>query len=506
MERTSPNFRQSVRAATQRLGLRTFWRWWVGELVPLLPARLRNAFARRRLRPVVAFESDAAVVWAPRVANGGIDFAETARIPLSGDPVAVARDGQSAIAALPGTAYGGEMTETKVLVGLPASQVLRKTITLPAAVEENLRQVLTYDLDRHTPFKADEVYFDAIVVGRDSVKKEIRVDWSAALKSIVDEARRRAESWGATVVGVTPESPAGAPVPAGRALNLLPEAERPDTSIWRRWEILLPVVLIGAVALMATALPLWQKRGYAIALMQLANQGRAQADASNALREQLELFTGDYNFALQRKYAYPAAVQVVDDVTKLLPDDTWLTQLEMKTTARGKDPRREIVIRGESANAGRLVSLLEDSKIFVEAAPRSPTTKIQPGPGEIFDVGAQLKPLPPPQPIEIARVETTESPPAAAIAAPKPGGPNDASPAPAPPGTSARPATNAAPGAAAPRAAPQAPAVAPIPSTQGPAPAPEAPAQVGEQGTEGTPGAVEAVPAPAQPGLKQGAP
>ena len=86
---------------------------------------------------------------------------------------------------------------------------------------------------------------------------------------------------------------------------------------------------------------------------------------------------------------------MVEDVTKLLPDDTWLTQLEMKTTARGKDARREVVLRGESANAGRLVSLLEDSKVFEQAAPRSPTTKIQPGPGEIFDLGAQLKTLPP---------------------------------------------------------------------------------------------------------------
>ncbi len=62
-----------------------------------------------------------------------------------------------------------------------------------------------------------------------------------------------------------------------------------------------------------------------------------QADASNALRAQLEQLTGDYNFALQRKYAFPAAVQVVEDVTKLLPDDTWLTQFEVKTQGRGKD-------------------------------------------------------------------------------------------------------------------------------------------------------------------------
>src|SRR6185436_21066531 len=106
------------------------------------------------------------------------------------------------------------------------------------------------------------------------------------------------------------------------------------------------VALIAVAALVATALPIWQKRGYAIALMQLASQGRVQADASNALREQLERLTGDYNFALAKKYAYPSALQSVEDLSRLLPDDTWLTQLEVKNTAKGKDAKREIVVRG----------------------------------------------------------------------------------------------------------------------------------------------------------------
>ena len=38
-------------------------------------------------------------------------------------------------------------------------------------------------------------------------------------------------------------------------------------------------------------------------------------------------------------------------------------------------------MRGETANAGRLVQLFEESQLFAQAAPRSPTTKIQPGPG-----------------------------------------------------------------------------------------------------------------------------
>jgi hypothetical protein len=78
--------------------------------------------------------------------------------------------------------------------------------------------------------------------------------------------------------------------------------------------------------------------------------------------------------------------------------------------------QRELLFRGESANAGRLVTLLEDSRLFTQAAPRSPTTKIQPGPGEIFDLGAQMKPLPSPAPIALAALD--KPPPVAAPRAP----------------------------------------------------------------------------------------
>ncbi len=269
------------------------------------PRGLRTAVRRRRLRPIVAFEPDAAVVWAPRLADGALAFAEVARVPLSGDPADVAREGHAAIDALPRVAYGGVVAEARVAVSLPASQVLRKTITLPAAVEENLLQALAYDLDRHTPFKPDEVYFDAIVVGRDPAKKEIRVDWAAALKTVVDQARRRAESWGAAVVAVTPESPSSAAALAGTTLNLLPAGERPDESMWRRWQIWVPLALIAILAVVATALPLWQKRGYAIELAKLADQARVQADASSALREELDRLAGDYNFALRTEVRVP---------------------------------------------------------------------------------------------------------------------------------------------------------------------------------------------------------
>ncbi len=462
MAKLSADFRQRLRDAAHRMGLPAFWGWWTGQLVPLIPAAPRAAFRRRTMRPVLAFAQDAAVLWMPRNGNGTLAYEASAPIPLAGDPAAVQTAGRAVIGALPKVVHGAGPAVAKVVVSLPAGQVLRKEIRLPAAVEQDLTQTLAYDLDRHTPFKPDELYFDTAIVGRDARKGEIRVDWAAALRGTVADARRRAESWGAMVVAVTPDAVGGAgpALAGGSRLNLLPPAERPALPWWRRWRLWAPLAALAVVVAVAIVLPIWQKRGYVIALIQVTDQMRVQADAASALRQQLETMTENYNYVLGRKYGFPSQVQVLEDVTKLLPDDTWITQLEVKTT-KGKEPRRELLLRGESANAGRLVSLLEESKVFVEAAPRSPTTKIQPGPGEIFDLGAQLSPTPRPEPLLLASTPTDAAAPATPAPAPEaasapvivPGAPAAATSAPAsapaaPPAPPAPPA--AAPGAVAP--------------------------------------------------------
>ena len=104
-------------------------------------------------------------------------------------------------------------------------------------------------------------------------------------------------------------------------------------------------------------------------------------------------------------------------VSRILPDDTWLTQLEYKTTMHGNaEPQRDVFIRGESANAGKLVSLLEDAKFVGQATPRSPTTKLQPGPGESFDLSLKVKDLPLPPTLALADAAAA----AAVRPAPKP--------------------------------------------------------------------------------------
>src|SRR6202011_5500241 len=178
------------------------------------------------------------------------------------------------------------------------------------------------------------------------------------------------------------------------------------------------------------------KREYAIALNKQMESAREQAEVADGLRTLLERQQGDYNYVLAKKYSYPSAVQIIDDITRLLPDDTWVTQLEMRSTVRGKDTARELTLRGESANAGALISTLEESKLVEQAALQSPTTKRPPGPGEVFVLGARLRNGTPPEPVPVAATVDPAAPPAlptpqAAATAPAPAAAAPTSPIPA---------------------------------------------------------------------------
>jgi general secretion pathway protein L len=458
------SLRQHARNAAHRASLPRFWRWWSGELAPLIPVASRGAMRRRMTRPAVEFKDGEAIFWRPMVVEDELRLTEFGRIALSGDPAEVAAAGRTLMTALGAALSTKAAATTKVVVALPAKQVMRKMLVLPAAVEENLLQTLSYDLDRHTPFRPEQVYFDAAVIDRRPGSKTISVDWVAALKTAVDGARRQVEDWGGVVVAVVP-GPLSILVTRATRLNLIPHGSRPHVALWRRWQLWAPALLVFLGVLAVLTVPVLQKREYAIALNKQTENAHAQAEASDALRTQLERQQGDYNYALSRKYAYPGAVQIVDDMTRLLPDDTWITQLEVRSAVRGKDNVRELTLRGESANAGALISTLEESKLVEQAALQSPTTKLQPGPGEVFVLGSRLRAGTAPQPLPVIAAVAPDavgaSPPAAAptpATAPATPGPTASAPASAP---------DRAPVAAAPMPAPGATA-APAPSANTP--------------------------------------
>jgi hypothetical protein len=123
----------------------------------------------------------------------------------------------------------------------------------------------------------------------------------------------------------------------------------------------------------------------AIALAPKVEQAKLQATATDALRREWDKLSTEYNFVLEKKRAVPPLVMQLDELSRLLTDDTWVQQFDLK----GK----ELQIQGETASSSKLIALVESSKMLSEASFRSPLTKGQAPNSERFHLGGEVKPL-----------------------------------------------------------------------------------------------------------------
>ncbi len=73
-----------------------------------------------------------------------------------------------------------------LFIALPRDCVLFQFLNLPLTVEEDLRATLGYEMDRHTPFSFDEVYFDYQVMKRFPESNLLQVMLITLKKDVVD--------------------------------------------------------------------------------------------------------------------------------------------------------------------------------------------------------------------------------------------------------------------------------------------------------------------------------
>jgi general secretion pathway protein L len=70
--------------------------------------------------------------------------------------------------------------------GIPRDQVVFKYLDMPVAIEENLGNVLQYELDRYTPFTTEDVYLDYRIISRDRERETIKILLVAVKRELLD--------------------------------------------------------------------------------------------------------------------------------------------------------------------------------------------------------------------------------------------------------------------------------------------------------------------------------
>lgn len=384
--------------------LSRFLGWWGTELATLVPQGLQQWWRGADGMVLVSFDGGQAIFQRP--AAGHLD--RILAVDIRDDSVQRLQVGRK-LARAAGNSF-------RLFLGVPVASVLRRTLSLPLAVEENLRQTLGFELDRYTPFKPDQVYFDFRLLERDAVGRRLKVELAVIQRSVVEQLAAKAATLGLSAAGATlADQVAG----DGGFFNFLPAtaaSARSSSKVWWRLGLLGLATLLLATLL---AIPIWQKRAAAIALLEPLALAKAAAQETDTLRDRLDKVVKDYSFLLDMKWGTPSSVLVLDELSKRLPDDTFLAQLDFD----GKT----LQIQGESASASGLVELLEASPMFKDVGFKAQLTKIQGTANDRFHIVAVLE--------EEARPKPAPAPDEATVPVAAP----SAAPAPAAPVTTAQP-------------------------------------------------------------------
>lgn len=333
--------------------LRRGWTWWTGELAGLIPEGLRRPLAGRASAVVVTMARQG-----PRLVVDDVLIrgrrASSGKVGIEAQP-----DAWSALSHLARTT-----PELRVTLRLPRDACFIRRVEVPLAARADVRRLLLLDMERATPFMPKDVYTAHMwdpAPARSGLATALQV---IARRPEVDLAVEEVEACGARVVAVDCWDEAGS---GGLPVNLLAGAVG-EAARGPARSRLVPSLALTAAALAVAAVPLTLSR-YEEALARVT----AATDAAAAEMRELRLAGDAANDARrdsivvrQLKSDRVPVVEVLVELTRLVPDGAWLTAIRI-----GADV---VDISGFARPAAALVPGLEGSELFRDVAFTAPVT------------------------------------------------------------------------------------------------------------------------------------
>ncbi|MBV8534605.1 MAG: PilN domain-containing protein, partial [Alphaproteobacteria bacterium] len=180
----------------------------------------------------------------------------------------------------------------------------------------------------------------------------------------------------ASAVEVAASTDGGAP-----SGNLLPEDERPRrrpaTFLMRAAAAAAVVAVLGLMYQ-----PLYGAGRASGALQHRLEAAKALALQGRKLKDEVAKLTEAEQFLVGGKRETPSATEIMYELTRVLPDDTWVNDLHV---ASG-----EIRLSGFSKSASTVIKLLEQSGVFAGPQFRSAVTQDQASGKEKFEITAKI--------------------------------------------------------------------------------------------------------------------
>ncbi len=340
--------------STIDMDFKAFLRWWRRELSFLVPEKIKRLVNDKQgFLIIYARGQQLELVYS---------LAEHTEI------IATLARNEAAIAAYKALQDKDErLAKATVILRLTANDALQKTLALPAAAKENLAQVIAYELDRYTPFSAEQVYFAVKPLAGANEPDQIRVQLILTPRELLDGLYDDVKALGLAPLLADYDGAANDLENSYDPYTLLPEKLRPKTANTPRliYASLTSAVLILLIAVLA--MPVWLQSQTVTALEEKIQTIEKEAKKTKALQVEIDAVVDETRKLLAEKNAAPTVLAMLNELSRLIKDDTWLAYLQYSDG--------HLQLQGESPTASTLISLLEASNLFINTRFVSPVTQ-----------------------------------------------------------------------------------------------------------------------------------
>lgn len=270
------------------------------------------------------------------------------------------------------------MAASRVQLFLQPGRFLVRPLELPKRAMEFLDGIIRSQIDRLTPWNANQAIY-GWTAANDGAADKINMNIVAAARTTVIPMVLALQASGAKSVTVSTR------VPDAQSrlvvVDVLEHRAARPTQMQRARKAVIVIFAVAAATAAVSAATSNVLGGILDTRQETLSQKIAQRRAA------LRIGLGAVDIALsrleQRKHENAASVLVLEALSRLLPDDTYVTELRLQGN--------KVQLVGITQDAPSLIGILEQSSQFKAATFFAPTTRGANDPGERFHIEARIE-------------------------------------------------------------------------------------------------------------------
>jgi general secretion pathway protein L len=273
------------------------------------------------------------------------------------------------------------LRRSRIELVLQPDRFLFRPLELPKRATEFLEGVVRAQIDRLTPWSANDAVF-GWTPPNPQEKERILLTVVATARALITPYLQALAGLGAgsIVVSTIPQGLGATAAP----VQVLEHSAHSALDIRRvRGALAAVLVVMGLAALIAVVAD--QFAADALEAQRQDLSQRISERHSSMRRDGLSGTAPAQTVLERRKRETPSSVMVIEALSQILPDHTYVTELRVEGD--------KLQVIGVTRDAPSLIRLIEQSPHFTRATFFAPTTRSSGDPGERFHIEARIKPV-----------------------------------------------------------------------------------------------------------------